>query len=713
MRLPRAIAGAMGRLPIGAWLARLEAARQPAASRPAPLVLLRVDDYPHWGVPTQQFRRFQQLMSAVGASFLVAATPFLAADPLSPISDARPEDATEWEWLAKKVDREEVEVGLHGATHRTRRFGFHSEFDDMPPDEARVVIAQAWRFLACAGCRPIAFVPPFNRFPPALWQALPDECRILCLGPESLLDVPPKPAVGTRGGRTVVFSLPPFYGRAAHILGALERGDLLDRPGVVLPITLHWTWELDDDFAAVRRLAERIAGRVGTWRSLVRSMAPDHSYAESYARPVATGLIRPIAQPYHAKPRRLVVFSRVTEGHGAGGMQRHLTWLVRWLRATGADVTVVTTRGGTLPADAGVRTIEIPGTRPGRYTRAWWRGTSRLVSEPAVRECDLVLSEDGGAWGAIDRLRRLGHRPPIVMFRHGTTLLNLRQTFPPRRLRAVGSMALSLRDWLRHPRRLGRYVDLMVCVSEPVAVSALSESAGPDTEIRVVSLGVELDAFRPATDPGPVRAALGLSPELPTLLWVGRDVPGKRVAVALEVFDRLQGRGVACQLALAVASPRGPTLAAVEGLRRRYGSRVQLFPNADVSRIRSLEQASVLLFPSVLPEAVPIVILEALASGVPVLATPAGSLPELAVFRARPDWLVTPDRLDAWSDRAEAMMGGAGAESARREARAIAEKCYDLAVTERCTVEAIDQLADRWARAHSSAWGRAPLSSSS
>jgi glycosyltransferase involved in cell wall biosynthesis len=655
-----------------------------------------VDDYPHWTVATGEFRRFQQLMSAVGISFLLAATPFLAVNPLSPLSDARPEDAGEWDWLAEKVARKEVEVGLHGATHRTRRLGFQSEFDDMPPDEARAAIDRAWRFLECAGCHPIAFVPPFNRFPPSLWSALPDDCRILCLGPESLRDVPPLPLVGERQGRTVVFSLPPLYGRAGHILTALERGKLLDRPGLILPITLHWTWELDDDFAAVRRLAERLAGRVGPWRSLLPSTAPDHSWTRNGAPGTANGLIRPVERPQGGKPRRVVVFSRVTEGHGAGGMQRHLTWLLHWLRTTGADVTVVTTRGGTLPREAGVRTIEIPGTRPGRYTRAWWRGTRRLVSEQTVRDWDLVLSEDGGAWGAIDRLRRLTHRPPIVMFRHGTTLLNLRQTFPPRHFRTAGSMMLALRDWFRHPRRLSRYVDLMLCISEPIALSARSEGAGPDTDVRVVSLGVDLNDFRPAADPGSVRASLGLRPALPTLLWVGRDVPGKRVELALNVFDRLSSRGVACQLALAVANPRASTLAAVDRLRRRHDSKLQLFPDADISRIRSLEQAaSVFLFPSVLPEGVPIVILEALASGVPVLATRAGSLPELAVFRDHPDWLVAPDDLRTWSDRAEAMMIGAGAESARREARAIAERCYDLSVTARCTVEAIDRLAHR------------------
>ncbi|HZM26052.1 MAG TPA: DUF2334 domain-containing protein, partial [Gemmatimonadales bacterium] len=155
MRLPRVVGGVMGRLPIGAWLARLEAARQSDASRRTAAVLLRVDDYPHWRVPTPQFRRFQQVMSAIGVPFLLAATPFLAANPLSPISDTRPEDVNDWDWLAERVRRKELEVGLHGATHRTRQFGFNSEFDDMPPDQARAVIGQAWRFLSSAGCEPI------------------------------------------------------------------------------------------------------------------------------------------------------------------------------------------------------------------------------------------------------------------------------------------------------------------------------------------------------------------------------------------------------------------------------------------------------------------------------------------------------------------------------------------------------------------------------
>jgi hypothetical protein len=85
---------------------------------------------------------------------------------------------------------------------------------------------------------------------------------------------------------------------------------------------------------------------------------------------------------------------------------------------------------------------------------------------------DVIVSEDGGAWGVVDELRHRPDRPPIAMFRHGTTLLNLRQTLPPWRIRALGSTLLSLRDYLRHPRRLGRSVDLMIAPTDRIVAIA-------------------------------------------------------------------------------------------------------------------------------------------------------------------------------------------------------------------------------------------------
>jgi len=236
-------------------------------------------------------------------------------------------------------------------------------------------------------------------------------------------------------------------------------------------------------------------------------------------------------------------------------MQRHLSWALRWFADTGADITLVTTAGGALPPDSGARSIEIPDTRPGRYSGAWWRGTRRFIRERPLSEWDAIVSENGGAWAVVEAVRRDRARPPIAMFRHGTTLATIRSSIPPRHPRGVGIALLSLRDYLRHPRRLARSVDLMIALSDTIAQSARTEGAGTETEVRVVRLGVDLQRFFPSSDVAADRRALGLDPSVPTLTWVGRDTTSKRATLALSVMDRLSARGLSCQMALAVVEP--------------------------------------------------------------------------------------------------------------------------------------------------------------
>src|SRR5207245_2313998 len=191
--------------------------------------------------------------------YLLGATPFLAAAPLSAGEEQlRPSDGREWARVAEALARRELEVALHGATHQRHSEGVPSEFDPLPFEEARGVMARAWNWLEAEGIPPIAFIPPFNRLPPRLWSALPAGCRILCLGPESLRDVPLLWSPAASDGRVVVYSLRPFYGRAREILAGLERGRWLETEGSIIPITLHWTWELGDGFESVAKLARRL-----------------------------------------------------------------------------------------------------------------------------------------------------------------------------------------------------------------------------------------------------------------------------------------------------------------------------------------------------------------------------------------------------------------------------------------------------------------------
>jgi len=380
-------------------------------------------------------------------------------------------------------------------------------------------------------------------------------------------------------------------------------------------------------------------------------------------------------------------------------MQRHLSWALRWFADTGADITLVTTAGGALPPDSGARSVEIPDTRPGRYSGAWWRGTRRFIRERPLSDWDAIVSENGGAWAVVEAVRRDRARPPIAMFRHGTTLSTIRSSIPPRHPRGVGIALLSLRDYLRHPRRLARSVDLMIALSDTIAQSARTEGAGTETEVRVVRLGVDLQRFFPSSDVAADCRALGLNPSLPTLTWVGRDTTSKRAALALSVMDRLSARGFSCQMALAVAQPRRRTVARVNGLNRRHGMRVHLFPNADQDRVRVIHRvSSCLLFPSYWAEGLPITIMEALASGSPVLGWPGPSFRDLDVFRERKDWVVPSSRAATWADRTAALLQRAHADGLSRTARQIAERYYDIRETARDSVAAVYQLIDRWAR---------------
>jgi predicted deacetylase len=253
-----------------------------AGGKPA-VVLLRVDDYPHWSVDTDRFWAFHERLSSERVPYLLAATPFVVTNPLRTDAPARPYNPAEWAQLARAVDVGELEVALHGVTHRTRASRLASEFDGMSLADAREALARAWAFLEREGCRPMAFVPPFNRLPPALWEALPPQCAVLCLGPESLRDAPLVAAAAQYGERRLVWSLPPFYGRAAEILAALERGDWLARAGAVVPITLHWTWELQDGFAAVGRLARALAGHAVRWTPYATAPDADHTLTQRQA----------------------------------------------------------------------------------------------------------------------------------------------------------------------------------------------------------------------------------------------------------------------------------------------------------------------------------------------------------------------------------------------------------------------------------------------
>lgn len=280
VRAAQRVAVKLGRLEWEqAWLEPLMSARKAVLGDAAPgppRFLVRVDEYPYYTSydrpqDLDMSARFHEVMAGAGLTHLMAVVPQLTHDPLTPGSQGgRDLGAGEIAQL-DRMRSDRVTFAQHGTTHRTRHASprRRSELCGLDAAATGALLDEGNRRLLAAGVGETrVFVPPFNRFDAPQYQPLAERFRVVCGGPESVA------LMGFHGGplwRGEAVYLPcyaPLYADARTILPVAER--LIERaPGTWVPIVLHTSWEQDDDFGSLRRLAERIAPFAASWESLL------------------------------------------------------------------------------------------------------------------------------------------------------------------------------------------------------------------------------------------------------------------------------------------------------------------------------------------------------------------------------------------------------------------------------------------------------------
>jgi glycosyltransferase involved in cell wall biosynthesis len=169
----------------------------------------------------------------------------------------------------------------------------------------------------------------------------------------------------------------------------------------------------------------------------------------------------------------------------------------------------------------------------------------------------------------------------------------------------------------------------ILCNSQAIQQVLIDSCGVPAARLTTILNGVDTDYFRPSASPaaGP-----------PRVLSVARMVPEKDHDTLLAAFHLLAPAHPEAELWLV---GDGPRLAEVKDLARRLlpGDRVKFLPTREDLR-PLLQQASLLVLSSQ-TEALPNVVLEAMAAGLPVVATRVGGVPELVEIN-RTGWLVNP-----------------------------------------------------------------------
>lgn len=315
-----------------------------------------------------------------------------------------------------------------------------------------------------------------------------------------------------------------------------------------------------------------------------------------------------------------------------GGVQTAVKALREGLERAGHEVVVCCPQDPDAAPEPGVVPLPVsPVFRPDGYPFAWPAGTVRTVlrEELAARGVELVHthSEMFAALSGIRVARELGL--PVVHTMHGRIDVYTDAVLP------VPALSTALLAWLHHrqvphtgvdarvatpwtasrvARRMWRLMAAQARASDHVVVPSAHFAAklagvGVRTPTTVVSNGVEPGVLERVGRP-PVRS-LAPGEEL-AALWVGRLSPEKRPEVFVEAV-RLAGEGVR-------ATVLGDGVARRSVARAAAGAPVHLagaVPQSEV--LAQMRRSHVLVSSSLDFDNQPMVILEAVASGLPVL----------------------------------------------------------------------------------------------
>jgi hypothetical protein len=241
-----------------------------------PAFLVRVDDFPDPNIDAERFLTFHEILAEKNIPYLLGVTPFPSRAPLNPKnSDFGSIEGHELEIL-KQVSISKVEVAMHGVTHQTRSANRPTEIVGLNAENLESNLLRGLEELRTDGYKADVFIPPFNSLDLSSIKVLRKYFRVVCGGPESVLHVGLRLSPSFLNGVLYLPSYFPAYGRAREVLGFVQNLKTIREP-VFVPLTLHWGWEVRDNFADVEKLCTVVQGRVLPWGNILQLTEPPGS----------------------------------------------------------------------------------------------------------------------------------------------------------------------------------------------------------------------------------------------------------------------------------------------------------------------------------------------------------------------------------------------------------------------------------------------------
>ncbi len=239
-----------------------------------PVFLVRVDEFPRRDIGSKKFLEFHKILSRKNVPYLLGVIPCPSKTyPSKSLFVPR-----SWNYgtigekdveILKQLSNSTVEIAMHGITHQTKNTIRKTEIVGLNHKNLEKRLQKGLEKLQIEGFETELFIPPFNSFDLYSMESLRKYFKVVCGGPESVLYVDLRLSPCFLNGTLYVPSYYPAYGRAEEILRFVENVKKI-KEFLFVPLTLHWTWEMSNNFVSVRKLCRVIQGRVVQWRSLYK-----------------------------------------------------------------------------------------------------------------------------------------------------------------------------------------------------------------------------------------------------------------------------------------------------------------------------------------------------------------------------------------------------------------------------------------------------------
>jgi glycosyltransferase involved in cell wall biosynthesis len=301
-------------------------------------------------------------------------------------------------------------------------------------------------------------------------------------------------------------------------------------------------------------------------------------------------------------------------------MERVAWDVVVGLAASGHSIHIVTTmppKGGGLPSfGTGVSIEYVAGTSPGRYSRAWWRGSRGAFLAHTGRDSfDVVFSVSASARSVLPLLNGM----PAVMQAHGTSLGEFLSKL---RSGSLFSYVTAWRNFMNIPRDISMFKRFSRIVAVGSAVYCSLQSPITRSSVRdrltVIPNGVDVGLFSPDLAMRQrIRERLGIPTDARVVVWTSRLHRQKGCHLAVEAVATLKDS----RIVLLVVGD-GPEMRSLQRhvKRLRLADRVVFTGNVPSSGVPELLAAGdAFIFTTLRDEGLPLNVLEAMAMNLPCI----------------------------------------------------------------------------------------------